>query len=398
MYGDWTWFVRDPLDLLRLAFVAGTVAFAVMGRSTAVGLTAASALLVIARVVNLPRRFDLGLIAAMTLIAWGTALSLYGKYFVYDNIVHSLSPFFYAPVLYIALVRLGVLADPEQTRSPYHHVGVFVSTLALGMAVGAGYEVIEWLSDTLLGTHLVKSVDDTGSDLLEDTLGSVAGAAFVALWSVRHWSSRRVAVGPVATAGDAPFHTVSRLLGGLRGGASAWQRRLEGLPSAAKGIVGIVAGTVLLVWPGSALRTVEIVFGATLLAQAALDLTELVRYRTPTGARLAEVAVELSLGTLALAWPHHLRLTLLYALGAATVILALLEAASLSAPGRSERDRWLGGAVSAAALVFGIALLGMPRRSFDTMVAVLGLYLVVLGALRLVRALEARHRGERAGG
>jgi len=37
LLGDRNRLVRDPLDLLRLAFFAGTVVFAVMGRSTAVG-------------------------------------------------------------------------------------------------------------------------------------------------------------------------------------------------------------------------------------------------------------------------------------------------------------------------------------------------------------------------
>jgi hypothetical protein len=30
VYGDWTWFVRDGLDVLRLAFIAGAIAFAVL--------------------------------------------------------------------------------------------------------------------------------------------------------------------------------------------------------------------------------------------------------------------------------------------------------------------------------------------------------------------------------
>jgi hypothetical protein len=116
VYGDWTWLVRDGLDVLRLAFIAGTIVFAVQGRSTAVALTAASAVLLIARVIDLPRWFDFGLIVAMSLIAWGTALSLYGSWFYYDKIVHGLSPVGYVPVLYIALVRLGVVPDPV-TRS-----------------------------------------------------------------------------------------------------------------------------------------------------------------------------------------------------------------------------------------------------------------------------------------
>jgi hypothetical protein len=77
--GDWHWLVRDPLDVARIVFIGGTVAFAIMGRSTAVGLTAASLVLLLSRIINVPRRFDLGVIVAMTLIAWGTALSLYGR-------------------------------------------------------------------------------------------------------------------------------------------------------------------------------------------------------------------------------------------------------------------------------------------------------------------------------
>lgn len=37
--GDRNWLARDALDVLRLAFVAGTAEFALMGRSTAVGWT-----------------------------------------------------------------------------------------------------------------------------------------------------------------------------------------------------------------------------------------------------------------------------------------------------------------------------------------------------------------------
>src|SRR5215470_14315566 len=146
VYGDWTWFIRDGLDLLRLAFIAGTIVFALQGRSTAVALAAASAVLLVGRVVDLPRWFDFGLIAAMTLIAYGTALSLYGGWFYYDKIVHGLSPVGYVPVLYIALVRLGVVPDPGLAIREHRVAriaGIFIVTLAVGVAVGGFYESIE---------------------------------------------------------------------------------------------------------------------------------------------------------------------------------------------------------------------------------------------------------------
>lgn len=60
-------------------------------------------LLLVVRVISPPRWFDFSVIAAMTLIAWGTALGLYGEHYFYDNVVRSLSPFFYAPALHIGL-------------------------------------------------------------------------------------------------------------------------------------------------------------------------------------------------------------------------------------------------------------------------------------------------------
>ncbi|HEU5363526.1 MAG TPA: DUF308 domain-containing protein [Gaiellaceae bacterium] len=393
LYGDWTWAVRDPLDVLRIAFFAGTIAYALLGRSTAVGLTAASALLVVVRIVNLPRWFDFSVIAAMTLIAWGTALSLYGEHHFYDDIVHSLSPFFYAPVLYLALVRLGVLADPEKTTAAYNRVGVFVTTLALGMAVGAGYEVVEWLSDTLLGTHLVESVGDTGSDLLEDTCGSLAGAALVTVWSIRNWSTRRRA--PESAPPPPPGAWLRRTRVAVRSSfVGGWRSRAESLPAGLNGAVGLAAGVLILVWPSPTLRTVEVVFALAMLAHAALDLVDELRGREER--RLSVLALEVAIAVLLLSWSSISRELLLRAIGVSAILIGLLEAAALSTSHVQERERWLAGAASAAAFVFGVAFLAFPDRGFRAVTSVVGIYLVTVGGLRVVRVLERQVARRRA--
>jgi uncharacterized membrane protein HdeD (DUF308 family) len=390
LYGDWTWAVRDPLDVLRIAFFGGTIAYALLGRSTAVGLTAASVLLVVVRIVDLPRWFDFSVIAAMTLIAWGTAFSLYGEHHFYDDIVHSLSPFFYSPVLYIALVRLGVLADPEKITVAYNRVGVFVTTLALGMAVGAGYEVVEWLSDTLLGTHLVESVNDTGSDLLEDTCGSLAGATLVTVWSIRNWSTRRQAP-EVVVLPPPPGAWLRRVRNALRTSfVGGWSSRAASLPAGLNGLVGVVAGTLILVWPSPTLRTVEVVFAVAMLAHAALDLVDELRGREER--RLWVLALEVAIAVLLLSWSSISRDLVLRAIGASAVLIGLLEATTLSTSRVPERERWLAGAASAAAFVFGVAFLAFPDRGFRAVVSVVGIYLVTVGGLRVVRVLVNRGR------
>ena len=404
LYGDWNWLVRDGLDVLRYAFIAGTIVFAAQGRSAAVALGAASAVLLLARVVSLPRWFDFGLIAAITLIAYGTALGLYGDWFYYDKVVHTPAPFGYSPVLYIALVRLGVVPDPAvaiRERRVARIAGIFIVTLAVGMAVGAFYENIEWLEDKydILGGHFVKGLWDTETDLLCDATGSLAGATFITIWALRGWSSHRVTVVPAPGPKITPLEAVAGRAQETRAESTArrWRQRMEGLPLAAQGLVGLGAGLLLLALPSPSLRTLGVVLGSALLVTAALGAFALLRGHSRRGRAFdaLEVAAAAVAGLLLLAWPTITQLGLLYAVGAFSIVLALLEVASLTED-RPGHDRWLGALAGIAAFVFGLAMLGIPGRSLDAIITVLGLYFLVLGAIRLVQSLAAwygRRRG-----
>ena len=190
--GDWNRWVRDPIDVLRIVFWAATAVYWAMGRSTAIGLTAASIVLLIARLANLPRLYDLLLMLAMVLIAFGTALDLYGRVTYYDKAVHGLSPLMWAPALYIVCVRLEVLPDLGHSRAAHHLVGIFLVTLALGVAVGAGYEICEWTLDGIFPHwHLVKGERDTATDLIADFVGATLGGLSLVVWNVWGWGTVR---------------------------------------------------------------------------------------------------------------------------------------------------------------------------------------------------------------
>jgi uncharacterized membrane protein HdeD (DUF308 family) len=351
--------------------------------------------LLTARVVNLPRWFDFGLIVAITLIAYGTALSLYGGWFYYDKIVHGLSPIGYVPVLYIALVRLGVVPDPGEAITQHRTAqisGIFVMTLALGMAVGAGYESVEWLEDKFLGGHFVGGLWDTETDLLCDTGGSFVGAAFLTVWALRGWTSHRVTVVPVPPPAQTPAEAAAERLRAERGSLARSIHRLGELPLAAQGVIAVVAGMVLLTAPAPSLRTIEVVLGVALLVYAAFELFDLFRRRGSVelaGTVIAIVALATT-GTLLLAWPTISQVAVLYVAGASAIAFALAEAAALTATSRTTAERRLGGLASVAALIVGVVMLADPRSSLDTAIALLGLYLLVIGVSRLVRAAAGR--------
>ncbi|MBM7808899.1 hypothetical protein JOD57_004736 [Geodermatophilus bullaregiensis] len=190
--GDWTPVVRDGIDVLRLVVLGGAVAYAVAGRTgAAVVLLVMGAVTVVARLVNLPRVYDLAVTAGMALQGFGETLGLYDRFVRFDDLVHFTLPMLTAPVVYIALARLDVVPDPRDETHLRHYVGIAVVTAALGVTIGALWEVYEWRSDAWLGTQLSEGNDDTNGDLVRDTLGSLAGAALLVVWARFGWGSVR---------------------------------------------------------------------------------------------------------------------------------------------------------------------------------------------------------------
>lgn len=188
--GDWGRVVRDPLDLLRLVFLAGVVLFAVLGDVKGVGnLVVATFAVLLARAAQLPRLYDLAVVVAMALTGWGEALGLYDAIAWYDNLVHFLVPLLTSQVLYLGLARLEVLPDLRQETLPRHHLGIFVVTFSLGVAVGGLWELFEYFSDSALGSELQLGNRDTVGDLMFDSLGSLCGAAMLVAWSKYGWGT-----------------------------------------------------------------------------------------------------------------------------------------------------------------------------------------------------------------
>ncbi len=192
LLGDWTPVVRDGIDVLRLVVLGGAVAFAVAGEvkgAVVLGLLGTATLL--ARLVDLPRVYDLSFTAAMALQGFGEAFGVYDRVVRFDDLVHFTLPMLISPVVYIALARLDVVPDPRDETHLQHYVGIFVVTAALGIAVGALWEIVEWRSDAWLGSNLSEDNDDTNGDLVRDSLGALVGAALLVVWARFGWGSVR---------------------------------------------------------------------------------------------------------------------------------------------------------------------------------------------------------------
>ncbi len=192
LLGDWHPLVRDPIDVLRVVPVVGAVALLVAGDiRAAVQLAVAAIVCLGVRPIALPRPYDLAVVLAANLQFWGEALRLYDEIRWFDNLVHFTVPFLGAPVVYIVLARLNVAPDPRDETSARHYAGMFIVTLALGLAIGAVWEMVEYASDNTLGSNLQIDNADTVGDLFADGLGSLAGALLLVMWAVYGWGSVR---------------------------------------------------------------------------------------------------------------------------------------------------------------------------------------------------------------
>ncbi|MDK3256867.1 hypothetical protein [Blastococcus capsensis] len=190
--GDWTPIVRDGIDLLRLVLLGAAAWYALAGDTGAAAVLAVmGGVTLLARAVNLPRVYDLSVTLGMALQGFGEVWGLYDRFVRFDDLVHFTLPMLTAPVVYIALARLDVVPDPRDETHLRHYVGIAVVTAALGITVGALWEIYEWRSDAWLGTDLSEGNDDTNGDLVRDTLGSLTGAALLVAWARLGWGSVR---------------------------------------------------------------------------------------------------------------------------------------------------------------------------------------------------------------
>jgi uncharacterized membrane protein YjdF len=181
--GDWSGLIRDPLDVCRIVFIGATILWGLSGQPVTV-LVAASAVLILARIVSLPRFYDFSLIVVMVLIGWGEVLGLYDSWKGYDNVVHFTVPLLVTGLFYVLLVRLGVLPELSALTQVHQKFGFFLTAVMLGMAIGAGWEIVEWSLDEWAGANLVGTATDTATDLIWDTLGATGSAIILTLWSL----------------------------------------------------------------------------------------------------------------------------------------------------------------------------------------------------------------------
>jgi hypothetical protein len=170
-------------DLVRAAMLSAALIFLATGNDS----DALRALLVIppslaARVVRVHPVLDLVFALALAAEAIGTALGHSESLPRGDTLPHIVLPFLSGPVLYVVLVRLGVLAEPAASPTVDRLLAAGVVTAGAVVALGVAWELVEWGADSWLGTNYSQGHQDTARDLINDSIAATASGALLVVW------------------------------------------------------------------------------------------------------------------------------------------------------------------------------------------------------------------------
>ena len=126
----------------------------------------------------------------------GNALRLFENISWWDNLVHLVVPFSSVPVLSVLLVRLGVVHHEitDEGHPTRHHVGPAVFAVAVGLSIGAIYEVYEDVATRWLDAPVAIGYADPIFDLTLGALGSLAGGVLLMRWAATRRGTERTAV------------------------------------------------------------------------------------------------------------------------------------------------------------------------------------------------------------
>jgi hypothetical protein len=206
IFGDWHPLLRDPLDLLRLAFaVAAVLAFVAGHPDQGVRLAFSFIVVVAAARLNMPRVFDLLFILGWGAQAWGNAVDLFslnvcthirvGKANFacvgYDDYVHFVLPLTSVAPLYVLGLRLDVLPDISQETKWRRRLGTVLFAGLSCTAIATLNEIWEYVAVNWLNQPLQIGYSDTIFDLTLGVLGSVAGGVLIWVWAARRWPTQR---------------------------------------------------------------------------------------------------------------------------------------------------------------------------------------------------------------
>lgn len=125
-----------------------------------------------------PAVFNAVLVAAVTLNAVGWSWGLFQSVWGFDEIAHTVG------TLAVTAVTAWYGYKPVHSALRRHGWVMLLAVFTLGAALGAWWEIIEWVGYQLFTRGKIQALDDKISDMVADSIGALLAAGMYR-WALR---------------------------------------------------------------------------------------------------------------------------------------------------------------------------------------------------------------------
>jgi uncharacterized membrane protein HdeD (DUF308 family) len=167
---------------------------------------------------------------------------------------------------------------------------------------------------------------------------------------------------------------------------------------ALRGVLAIVFGLLLFVWPGISLFVLVLFFGAHALIDGVLALVAAFRGSRSGGrwwGMLIEGILGVATGIITFGWPGLTAFVLLYFIAFWAIIIGIFEIVAAIRLRKEIEGEWLLALRGLVAVLLGVVLIINPGAGALAVVWTIGVFSIALGVLELVLAMRLRGHHQR---
>jgi len=163
---------------------------------------------------------------------------------------------------------------------------------------------------------------------------------------------------------------------------------------ALRGVLAILFGIAVFVWPAVGLRVLVALFGAFALVDGVFALVGAVQinqWNPLTWAMLIEGLIGIAAGVVTFVWPGITAVALLFIIAFWAILTGILElVATFRFRSELGTDAWLVGLGGLASVVFGVLLVARPGVGALAVIWLIGIYAVIFGVAMIVFGFRLR--------
>jgi uncharacterized membrane protein HdeD (DUF308 family) len=159
-----------------------------------------------------------------------------------------------------------------------------------------------------------------------------------------------------------------------------------------RGIIGIVAGVLAIMWPALTIAVLVVLFGAYALADGVANLMMGVRGEVQRrGAVILQGVIGVAVGIVAFVWPLSAAAVVLMWIAAWAIITGALQLYAAVRYRRQMHHEGLLALSGVLTILFGLALMVRPGVGAVAIAWTLGVYTFVSGIVLVVAGARAKH-------